>query len=48
MLIHTPMGLAQHYRDQRKLRSLSQATVAQEVSLRQDRVCNFPCVIVYY
>lgn len=41
MLIHTPTDLARFYRDQRKLRGTSQATVAQEISLRQDTVSKF-------
>lgn len=41
MLIHTPADLAPFYRDQRKRRGLSQTTVAQEASLRQDTVSKF-------
>lgn len=41
MLIHTPTGLARFYRDQRKLRGISQTAVAQEISLRQDTVSKF-------
>lgn len=41
MLIHTPTDLAQFYRDQRKLRGISQTAVAQEISLRQDTVSKF-------
>ena len=41
MLIHTPTDLARFYRDQRKRRGVSQTTVAQEISLRQDTVSKF-------
>lgn len=41
MLIHTPAGLAQFYRDQRKLHGQSQTVVAQEAGLRQDTVSKF-------
>jgi len=41
MLIHTPVDLAQFYRDQRRQRGLSQAAVGQEISLRQDTVSKF-------
>jgi len=41
MLIHTPTDLANFYRDQRKLHRISQTTIAQEISLRQDTVSKF-------
>ncbi len=41
MLIHSPADLAQYYRDQRKLRGLSQAAIAEEVAMRQDTVSKF-------
>lgn len=41
MLIHSPTDLAAFYRDQRKLRGLSQTAVAKEISLRQDTVSKF-------
>lgn len=41
MLIHTPADLAQYYRDQRKLRAISQTSVAKEIALRQDTVSKF-------
>lgn len=41
MLIHSPSDLAQYYRDQRKLRGLSQAAIAEEVAVRQDTVSKF-------
>jgi len=41
MLIHTPTDLAQYYRDQRKKQGLTQVSVADEVSVRQDTVSKF-------
>jgi len=41
MLIHSPADLAQYYRDQRKKLGLSQASVADEVAVRQDTVSKF-------
>ncbi len=41
MLIHSPSDLAQYYRDQRKLRGMSQATIAEEIAVRQDTVSKF-------
>ena len=41
MLIHSPPDLAQHYRDQRKQRGLSQAAIAEEIGVRQDTVSKF-------
>ena len=41
MLIHSPAGLAQFYRDQRKQRGLSQLSVADEIAVRQDTVSKF-------
>lgn len=41
MLIHSPTGLSQFYRDQRKLHGHSQTVVAQEAGLRQDTVSKF-------
>ena len=41
MLIHSPADLAQYYRDQRKKQGVSQVTVAEEISVRQDTVSKF-------
>lgn len=41
MLIHSPNDLAQFYRDRRKQRGISQVTVAEEISVRQDTVSKF-------
>lgn len=41
MLIHSPADLAQYYRDQRKKQGLTQVSVADEVSVRQDTVSKF-------
>jgi len=41
MLIHSPADLAQYYRDQRKQQGMSQVTVAEEISVRQDTVSKF-------
>ena len=41
MLIHSPIELAQYYRDQRKQQNKSQTDVAEEVVIRQDTVSKF-------
>ena len=41
MLIHTPTDLAQYYRDQRKKQGLTQVSVSDEISVRQDTVSKF-------
>lgn len=41
MLIHTPSGLAQLVRDQRKLHQQSQTMIAELAALRQDTVSRF-------
>lgn len=41
MLIHTPENLAQYYRDQRKLRCITQVAVSEEITIRQDTVSKF-------
>lgn len=41
MLIHSPSDLAQYFRDQRKKQGLTQVSVADEVSVRQDTVSKF-------
>ena len=41
MLIHSPVKLAQYYRDQRKQQGISQVSVAEEIAVRQDTVSKF-------
>jgi len=41
MLIHSPIDLAQYYRDQRKQQGLSQTAIAEEIAVRQDTVSKF-------
>ena len=41
MLIHSPVKLAQYYRDQRKQCGISQVSVAEEIAVRQDTVSKF-------
>ena len=41
MLVLSPKDLAIYCRDQRKLTNLSQSSIAEEVSLRQDTVSAF-------
>jgi HTH-type transcriptional regulator / antitoxin HipB len=41
MLIHSPADLAQYFRDQRKQQGLTQVSVADDISVRQDTVSKF-------
>lgn len=41
MLVHSATDLASFVKDQRKLKKLSQADIARDISLRQDTVSKF-------
>jgi len=45
MLIRSPNDLAQYYRDQRKLRKISQTVIVEEIVIRQDTVSKFENII---
>ncbi len=41
MLAHTPSDIAQYFRDQRKLKSITQTSMAKDIVIRQDTISSF-------